>query len=289
MEKRKLGRTGHMSTVAIFGGAAFSDSTPKKAEKAMQQLFDYGVNHIDVAPSYGKAEETLAPLIKGHRERFFLGCKTTERMYADANVELYRSLERLGVDYFDLYQLHAVSSLEILDQATQPGGALDAIIAARQEGLVHNIGITAHGNQAPVVLIEALQRFPFDTVMFPINPVQFANSIYHEKSEEVFTKCTQQDVGIMVIKSIAKKPWSNEGENPYDTWYEPYDEPGLIQNAVNFVLSYPVTGICTAGDVNLLPIVLDACAHYSVINIDQQNDMISHANPENTIYVSTNF
>lgn len=289
MEKRKLGRTEHMSSVAIFGGAAFYDSTPKKAEKAMQQLFDYGVNHIDVAPSYGKAEELLAPLIKNHRERFFLGCKTTERMYADANVELHRSLERLGVDYFDLYQLHAVSSLEILDQATQPGGALDAIIAARQEGLVHNIGITAHGNQAPVVLIEALQRFPFDTVMFPINPVQFANSIYHEKSEEVFTKCTQQDVGIMVIKSIAKKPWANEGENPYDTWYEPYDEPGLIQNAVNFVLSYPVTGICTAGDVNLLPIVLNACAHYSVINIDQQNDMISHANPENTIYVSPNF
>ena len=284
MEKRKLGRTGHLSTVAIFGGAAFYDSTHKKAEKAMKQLFDYGVNHIDVAPSYGKAEEVLAPLIKGHRDRFFLGCKTTERISTDAKGELYRSLERLGVDYFDLYQLHAVSSLEVLDQATRSGGALDAIIAAREEGLVHNIGITAHGNQAPVVLIEALRRFPFDTVMFPINPVQFANSIYYEKSVEVYKKCAQQNVGIMGIKSIAKKPWSNEGENPYDTWYEPYDDPGLIQNAINFVLSYPVTGICTAGDVNLLPIVLDACAHYSIMDIDQQNDMISHANPENTIY-----
>ena len=289
MEKRKLGRTGHLSTIAIFGGAAFYDSTPEKAEKAMQQVFEYGVNHIDVAPSYGKAEEMLAPLIKGQRERFFLGCKTTERTQADASEELHRSLGRLGVDYFDLYQLHAVSSLEILDQATQSGGALDAIIAARQEGLVHNIGITAHGNQAPVVLLEALQRFPFDTVMFPINPVQFANTVYHGKSEEVFKKCAQQDVGIMVIKSIAKKPWANEGENPYDTWYEPYDEPDLIQNAVNFVLSYPVTGICTAGDVNLLPIVLEACAHYSVMNTDRQNDMISHANPENTIYGSINF
>ncbi len=276
MEKHRFGRTGHMSTVAIFGAAAFGQATQAEADVAMEQVIAAGVNHIDVAPSYGLAEERLGPWLARERDRFFLGCKTMERTKADAATELRRSLERLRVDAFDLYQIHAVTSMEELDQATGPGGVLEAILDARAEGLTRFIGITGHGVDAPAVFLEALRRFDFDSALFPINFVLYANPIYRRSVEELLRQCHARDVGVMVIKAIAKGPW---GDRPkiYNTWYEPFGDASHIRQAVNFALSQDVTGLCTAGDLTLLPLFLRACEQFTPMSAAQQKSLIASA------------
>ena len=276
MERRRFGRTGHMSTVAIFGAAAFFETTQDVANRAMEQVIEAGVNHIDVAPSYGMAEELLGPWIKRERDRFFLGCKTMERKKVDAGAEMRRSLERLHTDKFDLFQLHAVTSLDELNQVTGPGGALEAIIDARDEGLTKYIGITGHGVEAPAVFLEALRRFDFDTVLFPINFVQYTNREYRRNAEELLRQCRQRDVGTMIIKALAKGPW---GDKPkvYDSWYEPFDDPVMIQTAVNFALSQDVTGLCTSADVNILPMFLEACQRFTPLETTEQEELITQA------------
>ena len=164
MEKRKFGRTGHLSTVAIFGAAAFWEIEQKDADTIMEMVIETGVNHIDVAPSYGQAEERVGPWMPRERERFFLGCKTMERTKESAWDEMQKSLKRLQTDYFDLYQLHAITNIDELDACTRNGGALEALVEARQQGLIRHIGITGHGVDAPAIFIEALKRFDFDSV-----------------------------------------------------------------------------------------------------------------------------
>ena len=276
MERRRFGRTGHMSTVAIFGAAAFFETTQDVADRAMEQVIEAGINHIDVAPSYGMAEELLGPWIKRERDRFFLGCKTMERKKVDADAEMRRSLERLHTDKFDLFQLHAVTSLDELNQVTGPGGALEAIIDARDEGLTKYIGITGHGVEAPAVFLEALRRFDFDTVLFPINFVQYTDREYRRNAEELLRQCRQRDVGTMIIKALAKGPW---GDKPkvYDSWYEPFDDPVMIQTAVNFALSQDVTGLCTSADVNILPMFLEACQRFTPLETTEQEELITQA------------
>jgi aryl-alcohol dehydrogenase-like predicted oxidoreductase len=273
MEKRRFGRTGQMSTVAIFGAAAFWDVGQSQADWAMQQVIAHGVNHIDVAPSYGLAEERLAPWLSNHRQDFFLGCKTTERSKAGAAAELHRSLKRLRVEHFDLYQLHAVTSLAELDQATGPGGALEAILKARQSGLLRWIGITGHGVDSPAVFIEALRRFNFDSVLFPVNFIQYSNPLYREKAQELLSMCRARDVGVMAIKSIARGPWGQQAKTR-TCWYQPFEDAGQLQRAVNFTLSQDVTGLCTVGDVGLLPQVLQACEHFTPLDLPEQEAMI---------------
>ena len=276
MEKRRFGRTGHMSTVAIFGAAAFHETRPEVVDKAMEQVIEAGVNHIDVAPGYGMAEKMLGPWIEREGDRFFLGCKTEKRQKTEAAAELRRSLELLRADKFDLFQLHAVTSLEELDQVTGPGGALEAIIDARDEGLTKYIGITGHGVEAPVVFLEALRRFNFDTVLFPINFVQYSNPKFRREAEELIRVCLQEDLGMMVIKALAKAPW---GDRPrtYDCWYEPFDEPIMIQKAVDFALTQGVTGLCTTADATILPQFLEACEKFSPMAADEQEAMIAGA------------
>ena len=274
MEKRRFGGTGHMSTIAIFGAAAFSQAEQTKADIAMEEVIDASVNHIDVAPSYGMAEERLGPWLERERDRFFLGCKTQERTREDAAVELRRSLERLRIDRFDLYQLHAVTNMEELDQVTGPGGALEAVIEAHQARLTHFIGITSHGVEAPAVLVEALRRFDFDSVLFPLNFVLYANPIYRRNAEELLRQCHARDVGVMIIKAIARGPWGDRPKT-YDTWYEPFYESADIQRAVNFALSLGVTGLCTAADVSLLPLFLNACEHFTPMIAAQQEVLIA--------------
>jgi aryl-alcohol dehydrogenase-like predicted oxidoreductase len=274
MEKRRFGGTGHMSTVAIFGAAAFYQSDQAEADTAMEQVIAAGVNHIDVAPSYGLAEERLGPWMARERDRFFLGCKTQERAREDATSELHRSLERLRIDRFDLYQLHAVTTMEELDQVTRPGGALEAILEARQAGLTHSIGITSHDVQAPIVLLEALRRFDFDSVLFPLNFVQYTDSAYRRNAEELLRQCQARDVGVMVIKAIARGPWGDRPKT-YNTWYQPFDEADHIQQAVNFALSMGITGLCTAGDVNLLPMFLKACENFTPMTAAQQEALVA--------------
>jgi len=274
MEKRRFGRTGHVSTVAIFGTAAFWEITQAEADAVMEQVIAAGVNHIDVAPSYGQAEERVGPWLAQEHDRFFLGCKTMERTKEGAAAELRRSLERLRVDAFDLYQIHAVTSMEELDQATGPGGALEAILDAREEGLTRFIGITGHGADAPAVFLEALYRFDFDSVLFPLNFVQYANPDYRHNSEELLRQCRTRDVSVMIIKAIAKRPWGDRPKR-YNTWYEPFDDASHIQQAVNFALSQDITGLCTVADVTLLPLFLEACEHFTPMSADQQEALIT--------------
>jgi aryl-alcohol dehydrogenase-like predicted oxidoreductase len=285
METRRFGRSGHLSTVAIFGAAAFYQVEQPVADRAIQTVIDYGVNHIDVAPSYGMAEECLAPWMVKERQRFFLGCKTTERTRDGAASELQRSLQRLRVDHIDLYQIHAVTSMEELDQVTRPGGALEAIVAARQAGLTRFIGITGHGVHSPQVFIEALQRFDFDSVLFPVNFVQFTDVVYRQAAEELLRQCRDRDVGVMAIKSIAQRPWG-EQERTNTTWYQPFVDPDVIQTAVNFVLSQAVTGVCTAGDVSLLPLVLQACENFTPLSADEQEALIQSGSQHEPLFSS---
>jgi aryl-alcohol dehydrogenase-like predicted oxidoreductase len=276
METRRFGRTGHFSTVAIFGAAAFGQVDQAEADRCVEMIINAGVNHIDVAPSYGEAELRLGPWMPRERKRFFLGCKTMERTKDGAAAELRRSLERLRVDSFDLFQIHAVTSLEDLDAATRPGGALEAIVAARQEGLTRFIGITGHGVNSPAVFLEALRRFDFDSMLFPINFVQYANREYRRNSEELIRQCRAKDVGTMIIKSITRSPWG-EAAHEYHTWYKPFEDTEMVQKSVDFALSQDITGICTAGDTRLLPLVLKACENFTPMGKADQEALIASA------------
>jgi aryl-alcohol dehydrogenase-like predicted oxidoreductase len=273
MEKRCFGRSGHMSTIAIFGAAAFWEIEQKDADKIMEMVIEAGVNHIDVAPSYGQAEQRIGPWMPRERGRFFLGCKTMERTKDGAWNELQRSLKLLQTDRFDLYQLHAVTKLEELDACTMSGGALEAVVEARRQGLTRHIGITGHGADVPRLFIEALHRFDFDSVLFPLNFVQMSNPAFRKDVEELIALCKDKDVGMMIIKSITKGPWGDK-EKTATTWYEPFNRMEEIQQAVNFALSYEVTGICTAGDIKVLPMVMKACQNFSPMDESRREAMI---------------
>lgn len=283
MKTRRLGRTGHESTLAIFGTAAFFEISQADAGDAMELVIETGINHIDVAPSYGQAEERLGPWLAKERDRFFLGCKTAERKKVDAAAEMRRSLERLQVDSFDLYQLHAVGTLEELDQVTGPDGALEAIIEAREEGLTRFIGITGHGMEAPAVFLEALRRFDFDTVLFPFSFVLFVYPEFRHDTVELLRQCQERDIGVMTIKSIAKGPWGEQAR-ARNTWYEPFEEPEMIQRAVDFVLSQDVTGLITAGDTVLLPKVLAACDNFTPMSDEEQEALINEGGQYELIF-----
>lgn len=284
METRRFGRTGHMSTVAIFGAAAFSQVSQEEADKAMELIVEAGVNHIDIARSYGEAELRVGPWMPRERGRFFLGSKTTQRTKEDAWKELQESLKRLQIEALDLYQIHAITTMEELDAVTTKGGALEAFLEARREGLTRFIGITGHGVNAPKIYLEALRRFDFDTVLFPLNFVQMANPEYRKYAEELIATCKAKDVGTMVIKSITKAPWG-ERQHTATTWYEPFDQSDEIQRAVNFALSYDVTGICTAGDTRVLPLVLKACGNFTRLSDSEKAEMIQSGKQYEPLFV----
>jgi predicted aldo/keto reductase-like oxidoreductase len=276
MEKRRFGRTEHQSTVAIFGTAAFYEISQSRVDEVMEYVLSTEINHIDVAPGYGQAEERLGPCLAKERDRFFIGCKTQERIKNMAAKELRQSLETLQVERFDLFQLHAVTSMDDLDQVTAKGGALEAILEAKEEGLVQYIGITGHGLDVPKVFLEALNRFDFDTVLFPINFILYADQDYRESANALLAECANRDVGTMIIKSIARGPWG-ERNKTHTTWYRPFSDAEWIQKSINFALSQPITGICTAADVTLLPLVIDACEKYSPLNANGQEELIARA------------
>lgn len=284
MERRRLGRTGHRSSVVALGTAAIGKVDQATADRAIQTALDAGVNHVDVAPSYGEAERRLAPWMPRIRDRIFLGCKTRERAREAAKAELGRSLERLGVDRLDLYQLHAVSKLADLDACTAAGGALEALVEARREGLVRWLGITGHTHDAPATQLEALRRFDFDTVMFPLNFVLWAIPEYRRDAEALLAACRAREVGVHVIKSVAKDPW---GDRPrtHATWYEPFTDPATIDRAVAFVLSQPITTLCSVGDVTVLPTVLAAAERYRPLDAGAQQSLLATAGRYHTPFV----
>jgi aryl-alcohol dehydrogenase-like predicted oxidoreductase len=276
METRRFGRTGHLSSVAIFGAVAFLKLNQEEADQAMVKVIEAGVNHIDVAPEYGLAEERVGAWMPRVRRQFFLGCKTLARTKAGAAAELHISLKKLRVEAFDLYQFHCVSTFEELDIVTGPDGALEAVIEAQKNGLTRFIGITSHGIEAPAILLEALRRFDFDSVLFPVNFVLFANPLYRQKAEEMIRVCQDRDVGTMAIKAVCKGPYGERGKI-FNTWYEPFTDPEHIQQGVNFVLSQDITGLCTVGEVSLLPQVLQACQNYRRLDHVEQERLIATA------------
>jgi predicted aldo/keto reductase-like oxidoreductase len=282
LETRPFGKTNHSSTVAIFGAYALSKATQDDADAVMKGVMDAGVNHIDVAPSYGNAEVCLGPWLARYRDRFFLGCKTMERTKAGVTEELNRSLQRLNTDYVDLYGIHSVNSVERLEQVTAAGGPLEAIIEARQAGRVRFIGITGH---VPTTLIHALDRFDFDSVTFPYNFIQAADLDYRKTATELLQKCSERNIGVMIIKSIAKGAWGDQPQRG-NTWYEPFSDDNMIQRAVNFVLSQNVTGLCTAGDSILLPIVLEACQNFCRLSEAEQEVLVASAKAYEPLFVS---
>jgi predicted aldo/keto reductase-like oxidoreductase len=277
MEKRQLGRTGHMSSVVIFGAAALSQVDQETADEALDEMLAYGVNHIDVAPSYGHAEERIGRWLPPHRDKFFLGCKTLERERDAAWAELHRSLEKLQTDHFELYQFHAIGTFEELDKAMKPGGAIETLVRARDEGLTRFLGITGHGIQTPAVHAAALERFDLDTVMFPIHPRLYADANYRRDTERLLDMCIQRGVGAMIIKSVTRGPWGALDKS-YSTWYQPYDQQKAIEQGVRFVLSQSgVTGIPSAGDVRLLPMVLEAGKRFQPMSQEEQAALIQES------------
>jgi aryl-alcohol dehydrogenase-like predicted oxidoreductase len=276
MEKRQLGRTGHKSTVVIFGTAAFWSLGQEEANAALDLALQYGINHIDVAPQYGLAEERFGPWLEPHRDQFFVGCKTLERERAGAWADLQRSLQRLRLKSFDLYQLHAVGTFEELDKAFAPGGAMETLKEARDKGLTRYLGITGHGLQTPAVHLAALERFDFDTVMFPIHPTLYANPDYRRDAERLLKVAAERNVGVMIIKSITKGPWGNR-DKKYNTWYEPYDQAAAIEQSVHFALSQPITAIPSAADVHLLPMIFQAAERFKPMDAATQAKLIAEA------------
>jgi aryl-alcohol dehydrogenase-like predicted oxidoreductase len=262
-----FGRTGHLSTRAIFGGAALSRVSQDEADRALEVLRRYGVNHIDVAASYGDAELRVAPWLARSRADFFVATKTGQRTADKARDELHRSLDRLGVDYVDLWQLHNLVDPIEWDTALSPGGAIEAAIEAKQQGLVRAIGVTGHGTQIAATHRRSLQRFDFDSVLLPCNYLTMQNPYYAEQFNALVATCEQRQVAVQTIKSIAWKPWMGH-ERTASTWYAPLGEQRDIDLAVHWVLQRPGIFLITTGDVRLLPKVLDAVSRFQAAPSD---------------------
>jgi aryl-alcohol dehydrogenase-like predicted oxidoreductase len=250
-----------MSTATIFGGAALIRATQGDADRALEILLEYGVNHIDTAPRYGDSEILIGPWMIRHRKDFFLATKTGKRTYAEAREEIHRSLDRLKTDRLDLIQLHGLQHPDEWEAALGPGGALDAAVEARQKGMVRFIGVTGHGWMIAALHKRALQRFDFDSVLLPYNYLMHSNERYRTEFEEVVGVCRQRSVAVQTIKSIARGPWAITPQNR-NPWYQPLEEQADIDRAVHWVLGQPGVFLNTVGDVTLLPKVLDAAARF---------------------------
>jgi aryl-alcohol dehydrogenase-like predicted oxidoreductase len=257
-----FGRTGHESTRTIFGAAALARVAQDEADQTLDLLVRHGVNHIDVAASYGDAELRLAPWLKTHRNRVFLATKTGERTYEAAKRQIRLSLERLGVGQIDLIQLHNLADPIEWDIALSPRGALDACVEARAEGLVRYIGVTGHGTQIAATHLRSLERFDFDSVLLPYNYVMMQDPHYAAMFERVAAACRKQNVAVQTIKSIARGPWWGR-ERTHATWYRPLEDQRDIDLAVHWVLSRPGIFLNTVGDVALLPKVLEAAGRFT--------------------------
>jgi aryl-alcohol dehydrogenase-like predicted oxidoreductase len=262
MEKRRLGRLEHASSVLIYGAAALAEVSQDVADRSVQQALDGGLNHFDVAAGYGEAELRLGPWMSQIRDHIFLATKTGLRDGESAWRQINDSLGRLRVDRVDLLQLHAIGDLGELDAATRSDGALAAAIRAQEEGLVGAIGITGHGPRAAATHLEALRRHPFATVLTPLNPVLWREQAYRADYQALVDEVRRQDVGLMTIKTVARRNWPEGAEHSHATWYEPFADQAPITAAVSWVLSHrEVTGIATPGDVRLLGMLIHAEQH----------------------------
>jgi predicted aldo/keto reductase-like oxidoreductase len=270
VQQRRLGRLGHRSSVLIYGAAALAEVDQDTADASVQLALDSGINHFDVAASYGDAELRLGPWMGRIREQIFLATKTGLRDRDQAWAQINRSL--------DLIQVHAVGDLAELDLVTRPGGSLEAVVRARDEGLAGAVGITGHGHQAPATHLEALARFAFDTVLTPLNYVLGQDPEYLADYQALVAEVQARDAGLMIIKTASRRNWPEPVEHGYTTWYEPFGDQERIGAAVAWVLSHPeVTGIATPGDVRLLPMVIEAERRLADISRAEAESVLARA------------
>lgn len=265
--KQPFGRTGHMSTRAIFGAAALGGVTQDEADQTLEVLLKYGINHIDTAASYGESELRIGPWMPEHREKFFLATKTGQRTYDAAKAEFERSLQRLQVDSVDLIQLHYLVDEEEWKTAMGPGGALEYLIEAREQGLVRFIGVTGHDVAVVDRHRQSLERFDFDSVLLPLNYLMWQNPTYRAGFTELLSICQERNVAVQTIKSITRRPYP--GDRTHATWYEPLTAQAEIDQAVHWVLGQAGVFLNTVGDIGVLPKVLDAVSRFEARPSDE--------------------
>ncbi len=261
MQTRTLGRTGHQSTVVSFGTYAVGYVDQDEADEAIQLVLDHGVNHFDIAPTYGHAMERVAPWMPEIRDRIFLGAKTAVRDRDGAWRDVESILKRMNVENFDLFQLHSVGTMDQLDLATAPGGSLETLVEMREQGMTKWIGITGHGPEVPATILEALNRFDFDTIMFPLNPAAARDPGYNRVTEELLAVANRRNIGIQTIKMIARGGWG-DGQKECRTWYDPHRTQDDIDRSLWWVLSQPMHTAPSCGEIDLLPKVLDAAGRF---------------------------
>jgi aryl-alcohol dehydrogenase-like predicted oxidoreductase len=262
IEKRPFGRSGHLSTVTLFGAAALGRVSQADADRTLDLLLEYGINHIDTAASYGDAELRIGPWMRNHRKDFFLATKTGERTYEKAKTEIHRSLERMQTDQVDLIQLHNLGHPDEWETAMGPGGALEAAVEAREQGLTRFIGVTGHGLYIAAMHLHSLKRFDFDSVLLPYNYAMQQNAKYMADFEALVSLCTERKVAVQTIKSITAGPWGSK-ERTHSVWYEPLSDQADVDRAVHWVIGRPQLFLNTAGDIHLLPKVLDAASRFT--------------------------
>jgi len=282
--KAEFGRTGHRSTRAIFGAAALSNVSQADADRTLEVVASFGLNHIDTAASYGDAEERLGPWLERRRGEVFLATKTGERRAAAARDEIRRSLERLRTDHVDLIQLHNLVDHDEWNVAMGPGGALEAAIEAREEGLVRFIGVTGHGVEVAARHLQSLERFPFDAVLLPYSYVMMQNPVYAIDFEALAEACRERGVAMQTIKAITRRPW---GERSHDraTWYQPFEDDEALSLAVHWVLGREDVFLNTVGDIDVLPRVLAAAAAFRERPSDERMRAMHEAQEAEPLFV----
>ncbi len=273
--KQPFGRTGHQSTRVIFGSYALSEATQAEADITLEILLEHGVNHIDTAPMYGKAEERMGPWMEQYRDKFFLATKSRSRSYEGAWKNLQRSLERLRVDQIDLWQMHGLTSPSGWEKAMGPGGTLEAFIEAREKGLVRFLGVTGHGNKAAAMHLQSLMRFDFDSVLLGYNYWQVQNPRYAEDFNALVELCRKRKVAVQTIKSIARRPWEKRTKTYNTYFYEPLETQEAIDKSVQWAMDLPGSFLITAGDMRLLSPMLEAATRFEKRPSDLEMDAIT--------------
>lgn len=275
MERRILGRTGRELSIVGLGGVVFVSLNQTESDEIVAESLDRGVNYFDVAPSYGTAQETeikLGGALKGKRDGMFLACKTGDRTQDGARMELERSLRHLQTDHVDLYQLHAITSVEEVEQAFGADGAMQTFLAAQQEGKIRHIGFSAHSEEAA---LRAMELYPFDSALFPINFVTWQEGRFGSR---IMSKAQEIGTARLALKAMARTNWKPNAERPYPhCWYEPLDDPHIAELALRYTLSQPITAAVPPGDPRLFRMALEFAERFAPITDAERAELQQYA------------